>query len=41
MHGITIYSEDKKQHIIDLEEIFGKLRAASVTLKRGKCHFIK
>ena len=40
LDDIVIYSADLDQHIIDLREVFQKLREAGLTINREKCSFI-
>lgn len=41
MDDIIVFSIDEKQHCKDLEVVLGKLRAASITLKKKKWQFFK
>ena len=39
MDDIVIYSKTFEQHMLDLSDVFGKLRAANIHLKASKCRF--
>ena len=41
LDDVVIYSSTWDQHLRDLEDIFKKLTAAGLTMKRSKCQFAK
>jgi transposase InsO family protein len=41
LDDIVIFSPTFEQHLEDLSEVFSRLRAANLTLKASKCHFVR
>ena len=41
LDDIIIFSETEEQHLAHIEEIFKRLEAADLKMKRSKCDFFK
>ncbi len=41
LDDIVIFSDTFEQHLIDVKEVFSRLRASGLQLNKTKCHFLK